>query len=206
MAITAVVFDVGNVLIQWQPEIYYDRVFGESRREALFNALDLHAMNEQVDLGAPWKDTVYGFAEANPEWREEILHWHDHWIEIASPAIDQSVRLLRALRAKGTPVFVLSNFGVQNWPVAVAKYPFMAEFDREYVSGRLKVQKPDPRIYEIVEQDSGHAPQGLLFADDRLDNIEAAAARGWNVHHFTGAQGWADRLVSEGLLTAEEAR
>jgi 2-haloacid dehalogenase len=85
------------------------------------------------------------------------------------------------------------------------KLDFLNEFDRHYVSGMMGVVKPDPRIFELVEQDCGIAPDRLIFTDDRADNIAAAAARGWQVHHFTGWQGWAARLVTEGLLSEKEA-
>ncbi len=205
MAIKAVIFDIGNVLIEWQPERFYDRVIGETRRKEMFAELDLHGMNDVIDRGGHFRDTIYGWADDTPKWRDEIRMWHDNWFDLASPAIDHSVRLLRALRRQNVPVFALSNFGIQNWPPAVQVYPFMGEFDREYVSGRMGVIKPDPRIYEMVEQDCGIAAEHLLFTDDRIDNINAAANRGWNVHLFEGAQGWADRLVTEGLLSAKDA-
>lgn len=203
--IQAVVFDIGNVLIEWQPERLYDQVIGQERREAMFAEVDLHAMNDQVDRGKNWLEQVTACAEKYPHWRDEIMMWHDRWLEMASPTIDHSVRLLRALRAAEVPVFALSNFGIQTFEFAEPHYPFLQEFDRRYVSGYLGEVKPEPQIYEIVEQDSGVAPEALLFVDDRTDNIEAAAARGWQTHVFTTPQGWADRLVAEGLLTTDQA-
>ncbi|MCA0872621.1 HAD family phosphatase [Seohaeicola saemankumensis] len=206
MTIEAVVFDIGNVLIEWQPERYYDRVIGQDRRQAMFAAIDLHGMNDRIDRGEHFTETIYDCAEAHPKWRDEIRMWHDNWIEMAAPAIPHSVRLLRALRAKGVPVFALSNFGVQNFAMAEADhYPFLGEFDRRYISGRMKMAKPDADIYQAMEQDCGVAPGALLFADDRGDNIETARSRGWQTHLFTGPQGWADRLVAAGLLTESEA-
>ncbi|NRA99007.1 MAG: HAD family phosphatase [Rhodobacteraceae bacterium] len=204
--IDAVIFDIGNVLIEWQPERYYDRVIGQERRKALFSEVDLHGMNDIIDRGGPFRDTIYETAERYPAWREEVRDWHDHWIELAAPVIDHSLSLLRALRAKGTPVFALTNFGIDSFAYAETQYPFLAEFDRRYISGHMGVIKPDPEIYRMVEADCGIAPDRLLFADDRHDNIDAATARGWHGHLFTNAQGWADRLVAEGLLTPEEAR
>ena len=122
------------------------------------------------------------------------------------PEIPHSVRLLRALRAAGVPVFALSNFGRGSFAVAETAWPFLAEFDRRYISGHLGVTKPTARIYEIVEEDSGIAPERLLFADDMGYNVEAAAARGWQVHRFDGPAGWAARLVAAGLLDEEAAR
>jgi 2-haloacid dehalogenase len=205
VGVEAVIFDIGNVLTEWQPEAFYDRVIGPTRRAALFQAVDLHHMNDLIDQGALFRETIYDWADRTPEWASEIRMWYDRWIELASPRIEGSIALQRALRAKGVPVFALTNFGRYSWDEAVPKMDFLQEFDRHYVSGRMGVIKPDPRIYAMVEQDCGMAPETLLFTDDRADNIAAAAQRGWQTHHFTGWQGWAERLVDEGMLTRQEA-
>ena len=204
--IEAVVFDIGNVLIEWQPERFYDAAIGAPARRAMFAEVDLHGMNDAIDRGGDFQGTIYATAERYPRWRDEIRMWHSHWIEMASPPIPRSVRLLRALRAKGTPVFALTNFGIGSFAYARTQYDFLAEFDRAWVSGQMGVIKPDARIYELAETDCGLPPASLLFADDRAENIAAAAARGWQVHHFTGPDGWAARLVAEGLLSEGEAK
>jgi 2-haloacid dehalogenase len=206
MTVRAVVFDIGRVLIEWDPERFYDRTLGEERRRAFFAAVPIHAMNERVDLGAPWEEEVATLATAHPDWSEAITHWHHRWIEMASPEIARSVRLLRALKARGTPVFALSNFGRETFAYALTHYPFFGEFDRAFVSGHLRLAKPDPAIYEVVERESGLAGDALLFTDDRPENIEAAAARGWRTHLFEEPEGLARRLVAEGLLTEEQAQ
>ncbi|WP_136636414.1 HAD family hydrolase [Pseudooceanicola onchidii] len=205
MGIQAVVFDIGNVLIEWNPERFYDAEIGRERREELFAQVDLHAMNDRVDMGEDFRTTIYDAAERHPAYRDAIRLWHDRWIDMASPAIDQSVQLLRALRSNGVPVFALSNFGIGTFAQAQSVYDFLHEFDRPYISGHLGVIKPDPEIYRILEDDSGLPPESLLFADDRADNIAMAASRGWQTHLFDGPQGWADRLVAEGLLAQEQA-
>lgn len=201
----AVVFDIGNVLIEWHPERFFDRVIGPERRKAMFDAVDLNGMNEAIDLGAQFSETIYATADKHPEWRAEIRMWHDRWIEMASPVIPHSARLMAALQARGIPVFSLTNFGIQSFEHAAAHYPFMHDFDRQYISGHLQLIKPDPQIYETLEADCGVAPGALIFTDDRPDNIEMAASRGWQVHLFDGPQGWANRLVETGLLTRKEA-
>lgn len=201
----AVIFDIGNVLTRWQPEAFYDRVIGEERRRALFAAVDLHRMNDLVDEGGLFRETIYDWAERHRDWGPEIRMWYDRWIELASPRIEGSIRLQRALRAKGVPVFALTNFGRYSFEEAVPKMDFLTDFDRLYVSGRMGVIKPDPRIYAMVEEDCGIAPDRLLFTDDRADNITAAARRGWRTHQFESWEGWARRLVAEGLLTNKEA-
>ncbi|MDE0588378.1 HAD family phosphatase [Halocynthiibacter sp. C4] len=205
MPVEAVIYDIGNVLIEWQPERHYDKTIGEKRRREMFEAVDLHAMNDEIDRGAAFKERIYEEAEKHPQFRAEIRDWYDSWIEMASPAIPHSVKLLRTLRSKDIPVFALSNFGVDSFAYAETKYPFLGEFDRRYISGHMKRIKPEPEIYEMVEQDCGIDPAGLLFVDDRQDNIDMARARGWQAHLFEGPQGWADELVRQGLLNAEEA-
>ncbi|PUB15576.1 HAD family hydrolase [Yoonia sediminilitoris] len=204
--INAVIFDIGNVLIEWQPERFYDRVIGADRRKAMFAAIDLHGINDQVDRGHGFRETIHAAADAHPDWRDEVLMWHDNWLDMATPTIDHSVRLLRGLRAADMPVFALSNFGIQPFAIAEPVYPFLGEFDRRYISGHMGEVKPEPRIYEMVEQDCGLAPETLLFVDDRRENLDTAATRGWQTHLFDGPQGWADRLVREGLLSPEAAQ
>ncbi|MGR3434055.1 MAG: HAD family hydrolase [Shimia sp.] len=201
----AVIFDIGNVLIEWQPERYYDRTIGAARRRAMFAAVDLHGMNDRVDRGEGFREVIYDTAEAYPDWRAEIRAWHDDWIEMAQPVIPHSVRLMRALQGKGVPVFSLTNFGIQSYAFAATQYDFLNAFDRDFISGHMGVIKPDPRIYEMVEEGAGLAGTDLIFTDDRPDNVAAAAARGWKTHHFEGPEGWAARLVDEGLLSADEA-
>ncbi len=201
----AVIFDIGNVLTRWQPEAFYDRVIGEDRRRRLFAEVDLHGMNALIDDGALFRETIYAWADRHPDWAAEIRMWYDRWIELASPRIEGSIALLRALRGKGVPVFCLTNFGSYSYEEARGKLDFLGEFDREYVSGRLRVSKPDTRIYQAVEEDCGIAPDRLLFTDDKAENITAAARRSWRTHQFESWQGWAARLVAEGLLTNEKA-
>lgn len=201
----AVIFDIGNVLIRWNPERFYDAAIGRARREALFDAVDLHAMNDRIDAGALFRETIYDLADKHPDWAPEIRMWYDRWIDMASPRIDLSIALLRALRGKGVPVFALTNFGIHSFAYAQTQYDFLSEFDRAYVSGRMGVIKPDPKIYAMVEEDCGIAPGRLLFTDDRADNIAVADGRGWQTHLFEAPEGWARVLVATGLLSEEEA-
>ncbi len=206
MAIKAVVFDIGNVLIHWDPIPFYDNLLGAERRARLFDEAQLDEMNELVDLGHPFRETIYGWADKHPEWRSEIHMWHDNWIEFARPEISLSVHLMRALQSKGIRVVSLTNFGVDSYDYAATFYPFLREFDQDFISGHMKMIKPDPEIYIMLENGTGLAGPELIFTDDRADNIFAASERGWKTHLFTDPEGWAKRLVAEGLLTEEEAR
>lgn len=206
MTIEAVVLDIGNVLIEWAPERLYDRLFGKDRRQELFASVDLKGMNDGIDEGDPLREAVYALADKNPLFRDEIRLWHDRWLDMASPAIPHSVYLLRSLRAKGVPVFALSNFGNETFEIACREYDFLSEFDRAYISAHHRVAKPDPAFYAVLETESGLSGASLLFTDDRADNIEVARARGWHTHLFEGPQGWAQTLVAHDLLTEEDTK
>ena len=205
MTAKAVVFDIGNVLVTWQPEAFFDREIGADRRIAMFSETGILLLNEEIDNGAPFRASVEGLARRHPQWEAELMLWRDRWTDLVLPVIDGSVALLRALKAKGVPVFALTNFGSETFVTAQEVFPFLREFDRAWVSADLRVMKPDPRIYQILETDSGLSGPDLIFTDDKAENIQAAAARGWQTHLFTGWQGWARRLVEDGFLTEQEA-
>ena len=140
-------------------------------RRAMFAAVDLHAMNDRIDHGENWRDTVYATAEAYPEYSDLIRLWYDRWAEMASPRIDKSTAILRRLRQQGTQVFALSNFGIESFAFAETLYPELSEFDQRFISGHMGVTKPARRIYEMVEEETGLSGAQLFFADDRQDNI-----------------------------------
>lgn len=198
--IDAVIFDIGNVLVEWQPERYFDAKIGQSRRQAFFAAVNMHDVNDKIDRGAPFQSTIYQAADQMPRWAEEIRLWHDDWINIAGPDIPETAQILRDLRTKGVRVFALSNFGIGTFAIAEEVWPVLREFDRRYISGHMGMAKPDADIYGEVERDAGWPAQNLFFTDDREDNIEAARKRGWQTHLFEGASGLRARLVAEGVL------
>jgi len=206
MGAEAVVFDIGNVLVKWRPLDFYAAEIGTGTRDRLFSEVDLDGMNAAVDLGRPLADAVADLAARHPGWAREIGWWESRWIEMFAPVIDGSVALLRLLRSRGVPVYALTNFGNETLAWAGRVHPFLHDFDRRFVSAELRMMKPDPAIYAHVEAETGIAPDGLLFADDRAENVTAAAERGWRAHLFDGPDGWAARLVAEGVLTEEEAK
>lgn len=202
----AVILDIGNVLIEWNPERFYDAQLGQAERRRFMAETQIHAMNLEVDRGADLLAAATQLAQDHPAWAKQIMQWHDRWIEFATPEIAHSVRLMHALRRRGVPVFALSNFGASTFQIACRTYPFLQEFDRSYISAHLGLIKPDPQIYAWVERDCGIAPEALLFSDDRPENIEAAKSRGWQAHLFDGPEGWAHTLVKAGLLSEKDAK
>ncbi len=200
MTIQAVIFDIGNVLIEWQPERYFDRIIGSERCKEMFSAIDLHAMNDRVDQGQNFRQVIDDTIAKYPQWRDELEMWHANWLQMAAPAIPDSVAILRSLRRAAVPVFALSNFGVETFAMAEPEYPFLKEFDRRYISGHMGVVKPFDEIYQQVEADCGLPPESLFFTDDRLENIQAAQARGWQTHLFETPAGLAACLQDLAVL------
>ncbi len=198
--IKAVVFDIGNVLVGWQPARVYDEFIGPERRRALFEAVDLEAMNARVDRGAALGDSVEALCEAHPDWAAEIRIWHDHWDAMFAPVIPENVALLRALKAQGVPVFALSNFGVDTFARAQAAHDFLHEFDQSFISGHLGALKPEPEIYQALEAATRFWGESLFFIDDRAENIAAARARGWRAHHFADPAALRRDLSELGVL------
>ncbi len=205
MTIEAVIFDIGNVLVEWHPERPFDRLIGAQRRAALFARVDFDGMNIRSDMGEDMYQGVEALAAAHPDDADEIRIWADHWLEMLAPDLPGTAALLRALRARGVAVHALSNFGGPTFRLAEETYPILKEFDRRFISANLGVIKPDPAIYAHVEAALGLAPETLLFIDDRDDNIAAAQERGWQGHVFEDAAGLAECLVALGLLTPAEA-
>ncbi len=203
--IEAVVFDIGRVLLNWDPEGYYDRRIGPAARKALFEEVDLEGMNLRSDEGEDIVELVEEYAAAHPGHADLIRLWYSDWLQMAHSLIPETVQLLRALRARGVTVYALTNFGERTLVMADAAYPALTEFDRRFVSGALKAIKPHPEIYACLETETGVAPERLFFTDDKPENIEAARVRGWQGHLFEGPEGLARRLVAEGLLSEAEA-
>lgn len=200
----AVVFDIGKVLIEWNPDTFYEARLGPERARTFFAESGIEAANEQVDLGAPFHSTIAAQAAACPKWAEEIMLWHDEWLTMASPGIPGSARIMAALKGRGVPVFALSNFGAETFEIACEAYPYLKTFDQIFVSAHHRMMKPDPRFYDLLERGTGFSGADLIFADDRAENIAAAAERGWKTHLFTTPDGWGARLVSEGLVRPED--
>lgn len=195
---THMVFDIGRVLIGWQPEAFYEREIGPEARARLFAEVDLYGMNLRIDAGEGFA-AVEAAALAHPDWAAEIRLWRDRWPEMLTGPIEGSVALLQKLKAQGTPVLALTNFGTETLAIAQGIFPFLNDFDRMFVSAELRLLKPDPAIYAALEAAMGLPPEALFFTDDVAENTAAAAARGWRTHHFTTPERLAEALVEAGL-------
>ena len=196
----AVVFDVGNVLVEWEPDRVYARLLPDPAERAAFrDRVGLDAMNLRGDRGA-LAPAVRALAEAHPADAPLILAWWDRWAEMFGPRIEGSFTLMEKLRAQGIAILGLTNFAADTWEGrAVPTHPELGRFDHVVVSGQVGALKPEPEIYAMLEAASGFAGADLFFADDRPENVAAAEARGWRGHVFASAEGLAEALRAAGL-------
>lgn len=199
----AMVFDIGNVLVDWQPARVYEALIPDpAARAALFERVDFHNMNLAGDRNGDLAAEVEALAARHPEDAALIRAWRARWDEMFGPVLPGAEALFRATRALGLPVVALTNFAADTFLVAQRRFPILAEFDIEVVSGREGTIKPEPAIYEIVEARTGLAGADLFFADDKPENIAAAQARGWRGHvvdAVEGAEGLARAMRAAGL-------
>ncbi|MDQ6656844.1 MAG: HAD family phosphatase [Actinomycetota bacterium] len=194
MTITAIVFDVGNVLVSWDLEFLYRSVIEDPDVRGQFLAEVLTAeMNRQMDAGRSVDEALAELVDAHPDRADWILAFRHRWIETMGPQIDGSVELFDQLQATGLPIYALTNFGAETWPVAQQAYPVLTRFDGEIVSGREGLMKPDPRIYRLLTDRFGLDPETVFFTDDNQHNVDAARAEGWHAVLFTSA----DQLLAD---------
>ncbi|MFT4096648.1 MAG: HAD family phosphatase [Rhodoblastus sp.] len=174
-----VVFDLGNVLLRWDPRHLYRKVFSDgARMERFLSSACSHEWIHSIDGCHDFSEPVAARAKAFPEFAKELALFDTRWLEMLDGAMEENLAIMRALKAQGRPVYGLTNYPAQKFEATRAIHPFLDEFDAIVVSGREGVTKPDPRIYEILFDRAGRAPRELVFVDDIARNIAAAETLG----------------------------
>ena len=194
------VFDIGNVLVQWST----------SNITKKYKSADVHktkqlntvteVMNIRIDKGESFKAILAEYIANYPEFENVLADWRDNWIQMFKPKIHNTWVILYELKQMGYPIYALSNFGKETFDFACDVYPELRSFDRHFISGHFGIVKPDQRIYEKVERETGLVRSKLFFIDDNKFNCVAAEKRGWQVHIFRDAKGLRDHLNSLGIL------
>lgn len=196
-----VVFDIGNVLLRWSPRYLFRKVFDDEARMERFLATACGMeWIVHTDVVADFSRAVDERAKAFPEFAEALRLFDARWIETLDGPIEENVALLRRLRAAGRPVHALSNFAAEKFALARERFDFLNVFDACVVSGHVGVAKPDRRIYEILFERAGVAPDELLFVDDSLPNVRAAEALGMPSIHFCEGVDLEAELRARGAL------
>ena len=199
---TTVVFDVGHVLIEWDPRHLYRHIFaGDATRMEWFLSEVCHAAwNREQDRGRSWDAAVAEAAARHPLLRAEIAAYRARWHEMVPGEIGGSVALLRALAARGVPVFAITNFAADTFAEITERFDFFALFQGIVVSGTERLLKPEPDIYRLMARRYGLVLEHCLFVDDMPANVAGARAVGMHAHQFTSPAALRAELVGHGLL------
>lgn len=182
--ITTLVFDLGNVLIRWDPRNHYrDRFPTTEAMESFLSDICPPSWNHEMDLGKPFATAVSERQQLFPDWVELIGEWQTGWERMLGESIEEMVTLLPHLEQAGYRLHGLTNWSAETFPIARARFPWLARFDHITVSGEIGVGKPDPAIFQLALSRAGATPDRTVFIDDSPVNV--AAARALGIHGIT---------------------
>ena len=201
MQVEAVVFDVGRVLYQWQLAHLFEKIVSDPGRLAkLLDEVVTEEWHFEADAGRALADMVPERIALYPDFEAEIRAYAARFNETIPGPVPGSHALVERLDARGMPLFAITNFGAEFWAGFRPTAPIFDRFGHIVVSGEEKLAKPDPAIFALAQDRFGKPAEAMLFIDDNPANVEAAAACGWQVHHFTQASALEGDLASRGLI------
>ena len=197
----AVVFDVGRVMFQWQLRSLFEKLIDDSAELDWFlENVVTEEWHFQHDRGMPLAKILPARMQEYPDQALRIAAYAARFNETVAGPVPGTLDLVQELSSAGVPLFCLTNFGDELFGAFRAVQPIFDLFKDIIVSGEEQVAKPDPQIYQIVEQRSGFMRSELFFTDDNPDNVAAASKRGWHSHLFENAEGLREELTDLGLL------
>ena len=204
--VSAVVFDLGGVLIDWNPRYLYRTLFDDDEAmEEFLATVTTPEWNKAQDAGRPWSEAVEELATRHPERRALIEAYWRRWPETLGDAIGPTVAVLDELRSAEVRLIALSNWSGETFPVARPRFPFLEWFEGIVVSGDERLIKPDPRIFGILVERYGLEPATTVFIDDHQANVDAAAELGFQAVRFMSADALRTDLRRFGLLDGRPA-
>lgn len=196
-----IVFDIGKVLIHYDPHIPFRRIIpDEAERNWFFDTICTHDWNVEQDRGRSWQEAEALLIRDHPEREEHIRAFRRHWHEMVPHAYAESVSLLESLIADGRDVTMLTNFASDTFREAQKIFPFLTLPRGVTVSGDVGLIKPDIAIYETHAGAFGLEPAATIFIDDSMANVEGARAAGWHAVHFTDPKTLKDDLAAYGVV------
>jgi 2-haloacid dehalogenase len=200
-AVDAVVFDLGGVLIDWNPRHLYRKLFeDEAKMERFLSEVCSPVWNVTLDAGMSFDEGIAELLRRHPDEAHLIRAWKERWEEMLGGAIEGAVALLDELHAAGMPLYALTNWSAETFPIGRRHFPFLERFRDIVVSGQEKIVKPDPRIFELLVRRTGVAPERTVFIDDAERNVAAAARLGFRAVRFTDPESLRASLTALGAL------
>jgi 2-haloacid dehalogenase len=184
------VFDLGGVLIDWNPRHLYRKLFDgdDAAMERFLATVCTQAWNERQDAGRSFAEATEVLCVAHPDKRALIEAWGKRFDEMMAGPIHGTVEILAALRARGVPLYALSNWSAETYPLALRRFDFLQWFRGVLISGRERVIKPDTRIFRLLLERFAIAPASAVYIDDNPRNAAVATELGMHGLHFTGPE------------------
>lgn len=197
-----VIFDLGGVLLDWNPRYLYRKLFDgdEAAVERFLTDVCHGDWNLAQDAGRDFDDAVEALMPTHADKRDLILAWRDRFGEMIPDALHDTVEVARDLKARGVPLYALTNWSHETFPSQRRRFAFFDWFDGIVVSGEEKVIKPEPRIFQILLERHSVRADEAVFIDDNPKNAHAASALGIHGVHFRTAAELRRELAQLGLL------
>jgi 2-haloacid dehalogenase len=199
----AVVFDLGGVLVDWNPRYLYRKLIeDEAAVERFLAEVCTPEWNLKQDAGRPFAEAVEELIVQYPDQHELIRAYHLRWEETVGGPIEGTVEILAELKRAGYMVAALSNWSAETFPVARRRFDFLNWFDVAVISGEVKMVKPDPRIFELLLEKLGRRAEECVYIDDVEANVRAARELGFRAIHFTSPDRLREELKRMEILAA----
>jgi len=200
----SVIFDLGGVLLDWDPRHLYRKLFDgdDAAMERFLAEICTMAWHLQHDAGRPFVETCAELKREHPGHAALIDAFGERHDEMTAGAIPGTVALLERLAATGVPLYAITNYPAQAFPDAQRRFPFMAPFRDIAVSGYERIMKPDAALFRILFRRNNLVPEEAIFIDDSIKNVDAARALGLHAIHFRSADQLERDLVQLGVLRA----
>jgi 2-haloacid dehalogenase len=200
--ITTIIFDLGAVLIDWNPHYMYRTIFSDEEEMKNFLAtITTSDWNEEQDAGRPLAEGTEILVKQFPEHEENIRAFYGRWEEMLGDALHDTVEIFKDLKESGKyKIYALTNWSAETFPVALERFEFLHWFDGIVVSGAEKMRKPAPEFYQLLLARHEVKAEEALFIDDNYRNILAAEKLGIQSIHFTGAEALREKFRELNVL------
>lgn len=200
MEIRHIVFDIGKVLVHYDPDIPFSRIIPDpAERHWFFGNVCTSAWNIEQDRGRTWEEAEALLIAEHPDHADNIRAFRRHWHEMVPHAYDDSVALLERLIDAGHDVTMLTNWAADTFAEARSRFAFLEKPRGVTVSGEIGLIKPDRAIYDHHAASFGTEPAATLFIDDSEKNVEGAQSAGWQAVLFTDARALERDLIARGI-------
>jgi len=200
-----IIFDLGAVLIDWNPRYLYRKIFKTEDEITWFlENICTSEWNDEQDAGRSFQEATEELLKKHPDWEVPVRAWYDRWHETIQGPVAGTVDILRSIRdSKTYRLYALTNWSAETFPWALDNFEFLHWFEGIVVSGVEKMRKPFPEFYQVLFDRYNVDPQTSIFIDDNIKNIEAGKKLGLTTIHFKSPEQLSEELRLLGILEAE---